>query len=88
MCCQGPLLLELDPGEVAGFVAQGRKVGVAVAVNRGKGGAGWVKFADHPGERCPMLDPDTAECRIYADRPRRCREFPEKLTPGCPISGG
>ena len=33
-----------------------------------------------------MLDPDTWACRIYADRPGRCRDFPERLTPGCPLS--
>ena len=34
----------------------------------------------------PMLDPETWACRIYEHRPRRCREFPERLTPGCQLS--
>ena len=88
MCCRGPLVLELGPEEVAGFVDAGRNLGIDVNVDEGAEGRGLVKFGDHAGEKCPMLDPDTLACRIYASRPTRCREFPERPTPGCPISGG
>ena len=88
MCCRGPLVLELAPEEVAGFVDAGASLGIDVNISKGTGGRGLVKFTDHEGESCPMLDPDTLACRIYAARPRRCREFPERPTPGCPISGG
>ena len=88
MCCRGPLVLELAPEEVAQFVDAGKSLGIGVNFGRGTGGRGLVKFADHEGDRCPMLDPDTLACRIYATRPKRCREFPERPTPGCLISGG
>ena len=88
MCCRGPLLLELTAAELPRFTDQAAALGVQLRVNRGNDGNGWLKFADHPGERCPMLDPATYQCRIYQQRPQRCRDFPEKLTPGCPISGG
>lgn len=88
MCCRGPLVLELAAGEVAGFVAAARNLEVQVKVNTAADGQGWVKFADHPAEMCPMLDATTFACRIYESRPRRCREFPERPTPGCAISGG
>ena len=80
--------MELTLGEAAYFVEQAARLGVELRLNRGEDGRGWVKFSDHTGERCPMLDPATHECRIYERRPKRCREFPEKPTPGCPISGG
>ena len=88
MCCQGPLLLELTAEEVTGFAEGAKSLGIRAVIGEGNDGGGWVKFSDHEGEKCPMLDPDTLACRIYEKRPRRCREFPEKLTPGCPISGG
>ncbi len=87
-CCRGPLLLELSDTEIPAFVAQARRLSVELKVNTGMNGGGWVKFSDHVGERCPMLDPDSAACRIYGQRPMRCREFPERPTTGCPISGG
>ena len=88
MCCRGPLLLELQPAELPAFEAAAIELGVKVKVNRTGDGGGWLKFSDHEGERCPMLHPDTMQCRIYDCRPFRCREFPERPTPGCPISGG
>ena len=88
MCCRGPLLLELLPGEVPAFYENGRKLHIDLKLNVADDGRGWVRFADHPGESCPMLNPVTFQCRIYDDRPARCREFPEKQTPGCQISGG
>ena len=88
LCCRGALILQLTPDEVAPFQAHALHLGAAVDIELRPGGAGWVRFADHPGERCPMLDNDTTACRIYEDRPRRCRSFPETLVPGCIISGG
>ena len=88
MCCRGPLLLELAASEVESFLAEGGKLQVQVKVNMAEDGQGWVKFADHPGEMCPMLDSKTYACRIYDSRPQRCREFPSRPTPGCAISGG
>lgn len=87
-CCRGPLLLELTAVEAADFARQAADLGIAVEVARRSDGSGWVRFADYPGERCPMLNPDTFACRIYGNRPTRCRRFPERKTPGCAISGG
>ena len=88
MCCRGPLLLELDAAEISAFREKAAELGLEATIQEGSGGGGWLKFADHEGERCPMLDPGSWACRIYASRPRRCRQFPEKRTPGCAISGG
>ena len=87
-CCRGPLLLELTAGEAADFKRQAVDLGVTATVAEREDGGGWVRFADYPGERCPMLDADTFACRIYGNRPGRCRNFPERKTPGCAISGG
>lgn len=87
-CCRGPLVLSLEVSEIADFESQAARLGTKVHVALAPDGAGWVKFADYPGQRCPMLDQSTYACRIYENRPQRCREFPEKLTPGCAISGG
>lgn len=87
MCCRGPLILRLDKDETGSFRDHALSLGLAVQMTQGPGGGGWVRFSDHPGERCPMLDDATSACRIYGDRPQRCRDFPEKPTPGCAISG-
>ena len=86
-CCRGPLYLRLTPPEVQTFKARAATLGVVLKLMEEAGGSGVVSFLDHPGERCPMLDDATSVCRIYADRPERCREFPEKPRPDCPISG-
>ncbi len=88
MCCRGPLLLELKPSELPAFKEDADGLGLDLVVRRAADGGGWIRFTDYRGEMCPMLDPDTFECRIYDRRPSRCREFPEKPTPGCAISGG
>jgi Fe-S-cluster containining protein len=88
MCCRGPQFLRLRPLEVPAFVRHAETLGVTLNVVRTSDGSGDVRFPDHAGEHCPMLDDATSECRIYADRPTRCREFPDKLRPGCAISGG
>jgi Fe-S-cluster containining protein len=87
-CCRGPLILRLGHDEVAAFQAQATLLGVGAKIAPAPDGGGWVRFADHAGECCPMLDRATSACRIYQDRPQRCRQFPERPTPGCAISGG
>ncbi len=88
MCCRGPLILQLTVEEAPGFRAQAARLKIDAKITSAGDGGGWVRFSDYPGERCPMLDPDTFACRIYEERPQRCRDFPEKPTPGCAISGG
>ena len=88
MCCRGPLILELTAAEAPAFSDSAAVWSVGVQIAQREDGSGWIKFSDYAGERCPMLDPVTFACRIYERRPGRCREFPEKLTPGCAISGG
>jgi Fe-S-cluster containining protein len=87
MCCRGPLILELTRDEADLFRGHAARFGVDAQVTARPDGGGWVRFSDHAGERCPMLDPGTNACRIYQDRPQRCRDFPERPTPGCAISG-
>ena len=88
MCCRGPYILRLSTAEIPAFKAHAVSLGVALTVQPTADGGGWVRFSDHPGQHCPMLDDATSACRIYESRPQRCREFPERLTPGCAISGG
>lgn len=88
MCCRGPLILRLSSQEVPAFQAHAAALGVALHITQSPDGGGWVRFSDHPGNHCPMLDDSTSACRIYHDRPQRCRDFPERPTPGCAISGG
>ena len=88
MCCQGPLVLALEAHEVQPFREQADAIGATAVVRWASDGRAWVRFDDHPGWRCPMLDPETNACRIYEHRPQRCRDFPDELTPGCAISGG
>ncbi len=87
-CCRGPLILRLAADEVAAFQASATALGVAAQVTPTSYGGGWVRFGDHAGQCCPMLDQATWACRIYEARPQRCRAFPERPTPGCAISGG
>lgn len=88
MCCRGPLVLRLEPDEVRGFERRAHDLDVDLVLGRAADGGGLVRFTDHTGESCPMLDRATFACRIYEHRPQRCREFPDRLTPGCAISGG
>ena len=88
MCCRGPLILELAAEEAEAFRDRAAVLGTEVdflPLSQGRAG---VRFSDYAGECCPMLDRDTFACRIYENRPERCRQFPERLTPGCAISGG
>jgi len=86
-CCRGPLYLQLAPSEVEAFRAHGTALGVELDLVEAPDGTGTVSFLEHPGERCPMLDDTTSACRIYEHRPQRCREFPDRPRPDCPISG-
>ncbi|MBI2856286.1 MAG: YkgJ family cysteine cluster protein [Chloroflexi bacterium] len=88
MCCRTPYILRLSASEMVAFKARAISLGVPLTIEPTADGVGWVRFSVHPGEHCPMLDDATSACRIYGDRPQRCREFPESLTPGCAISGG
>ena len=87
MCCRGPLILRLGPGEIAEFYRAADSLGVTATIKPTSDGGGNLLFLDHPGECCPMLDQATFACRIYDQRPRVCREFPRKPEPGCAISG-
>lgn len=86
-CCRGPQYLRLSAAEVVAFEAHGRSLGVAVIIERNPDGSGALGYLEHPGEHCPMLDDASSTCRIYAQRPERCRAFPEGPRPGCAISG-
>jgi Fe-S-cluster containining protein len=81
-CCQGPLVLRLSAEEAARLTARGAALGVPVVIVPVADGAR-LRFTDHPDDRCPMLDPVGHGCRIYPERPARCRAFPEAPTPGC-----
>ena len=85
-CCRGALILRLGKNEVAEFKEMGAHLGIETNISVSRYGDAWVKFSDHIGDHCPMLDPETSRCLIYDNRPTRCQAFPEKPTPGCPIS--
>src|SRR5438128_1189306 len=87
MCCRGPLILRLSAQEALAFRGHAAALGVALQMSQAPDGGGWVRFPEHIGECCPMLDQATSACRIYQARPQRCRDFPERATPGCAISG-
>jgi Fe-S-cluster containining protein len=87
LCCRGPLYLSLTAAEVAGFKAHAAALGAELELHEAADGSGTVSFLEHPGQHCPMLDDATSVCRIYEDRPERCRTFPEKARPECAISG-
>ena len=85
-CCQGPLVLRLSEEEKLIFQQKADGMGTTLKITLL--GQSWIlKFQDHQGGRCPMLDSGTSICRIYNDRPSRCRLFPGKPIPGCAISG-
>lgn len=87
-CCRGATILALQPHEVVLLKQRADEFSVTLMVEDRPGGVGWVRFTDHPGNHCPMLDDVTSSCRIYEERPQRCRDFPERVTEGCIISGG
>ncbi len=87
-CCRGAMILTLQPHEIPLLQQQSTELGVELKVETRPSGVGWVRFTDHPGSHCPMLDDATSSCRIYDQRPQRCRDFPERVVEGCIISGG
>ena len=87
LCCRGPLYLRLTAGEVPAFKAHAAALDVRLELAELKDGTGTVSFLEHAGEHCPMLDSATSVCRIYEDRPERCRSFPEAPRAECAISG-
>ena len=82
MCCRGPLILRLEPDEVAVFHREAVHLGTTADISPAADGGGNLLFLDHPGECCPMLDQATFACRIYEQRPRVCREFPRRAGAG------
>lgn len=88
MCCRGSLVLRLTSDEALVFSEHAAILGVALLMTPTPDDGVWVRFSEHPGEHCPMLDASSSTCRIYEDRPQRCRDFPPSFTPGCAISGG
>jgi Fe-S-cluster containining protein len=87
MCCRGPLILQLTDKEVSVFRTQARILDLKLVVTRGHDGSSLLRFSDHAGDHCPMLEDPSSSCRIYEERPERCRAFPEKVMAGCAISG-
>jgi len=88
MCCRGPSILSLTPFEISKFRKHAAALGVIVQIRTAEDGNGTVRFLEQKDDRCPMLNHYTSACMIYEDRPQRCRNFPERLIPGCAISGG
>ena len=84
-CCQGPLILCLSEEEKLVFYNTADRTYIHLAMT--PSGESWlVKFQDHQGSRCPMLDSETKKCLIYEDRPKQCRAFPSGPIEGCEIS--
>jgi Fe-S-cluster containining protein len=86
-CCRGPLVLRLTAAEAQLFRTRALELGVELKLREAGEGSGQVAFLEHPGDHCPMLDDATSACRIYQERPARCRDFPDAPRPDCPISG-
>jgi Fe-S-cluster containining protein len=84
-CCKGPLILSLTSKEKQLFISKANDNHKSIHITDQKSG-GWLKFEDHDGHCCPMLDLVTNKCLIYDERPHRCRKFPEKPVEGCAIS--
>ena len=86
LCCRGALVLQLTSVEYKYFKKAAAKLNVSVFASKGVNSTALLKFSDHTGSHCPMLDSDTSTCRIYEHRPNVCRSFPVRFTPGCIIS--
>ena len=86
-CCRDPYILVLEADEVKSFQSVAVDMGLDLKIQAMVDGSAWVKFSDHLNQSCPMLDSGTSICRIYNNRPSRCRLFPGKPIPGCAISG-
>ena len=64
-CCRGALILRLGKNEVAEFKEMGAHLGIETNISVSRYGDAWVKFSEHIGDHCPMLDPETSRCLIY-----------------------
>ncbi|KAF0175084.1 MAG: hypothetical protein FD161_3396 [Limisphaerales bacterium] len=69
LCCDGTLFrdVELQPGDDADKL---RALGLPATRSRRREEADHLKFPQPCSALCPDL-----KCRVYADRPSRCREF-------------
>lgn len=69
LCCDGTLFrdVELQPGDDADKL---HALGLPVTRSRRREGADHLKFPQPCSALCSDL-----KCRVYADRPARCREF-------------
>ena len=88
MCCRGPLILRLEPDEIAPFYRDADRLDAVIQIRRAPDGSGTPAIPRPPtasAARC--WDAATAACRIYPRRPQCCRNFPRKPEPGCAISG-
>ena len=84
-CCQGPLILCLSEEEK--LIFQQSADGMSTPLKMTLVGQSWLlKFQDHQGDRCPMLDAETMKCLIYEHRPQQCQVFPAEPIEGCAIS--
>ena len=53
MCCRGPLILRLDPDEVAVFHREAVHLGTTADISPAADGGGDLLFLDHPGGVLP-----------------------------------
>ena len=84
-CCRGPLLLSLSEEEKLTFDRKANDMNRPLRTI--PFARSWiVKFEDHQGDCCPMLDMESMKCLIYDDRPIQCKEFPSRPIKGCEIS--
>lgn len=88
MCCRGPFILSLANYEFKEFERYSKELDRDLKPIYKDDGTVGIRFLDHIGGNCPMLNSDTSTCGIYQNRPKVCRDFPTKYTPGCLISGG
>ena len=88
LCCRDPYILTLLSNEIDSFTVMANNLGISLDIEISAAGEGWVRFSDYSEQSCPMLDSANSICRIYDNRPKRCRDFPDAVIPGCEISGG
>ena len=53
MCCRGPLILRLEPDEVAVFHREAVRLGTTADISPAADGGGNLLFLDHPGGVLP-----------------------------------
>ena len=83
MCCRGPLILRLEPEEVAVFHREAVRLGTTADISPAADGGGNLLFQDHPGECCPMLDQATfAWPHLRTEAAGLVPEFPRRRSLG------